>query len=188
MHLCWAFSFLEQFPRIQDTFRIPSFFQGLHQFQGHGVCVFGEEGFAGLADAVFTGDGAAHFVDSRAGQVFESCDFCLFISFVGKAPARTSRWILPSPAWLTPRKTTPVCAPIALSDCRRSSSLSGGTTKSSMAATGQSAADASVKALRAFQTLSASAMKTSTAPGSARFHRQRRSRRRASLPAGCRAG
>ena len=88
MHLCWAFSFLEQFPRIQDTFRIPSFFQGLHQFQGHGVCVFGEEGFAGLADTVFAGDGAAHFVDSRAGLVFESCEFCLFIGFVGKAPAQ----------------------------------------------------------------------------------------------------
>ena len=37
---------------------------------------------------MFTGDGAAHFVDSHAGLVFESCDFCLFIGFVGKAPAQ----------------------------------------------------------------------------------------------------
>ena len=77
--------------------------------------------------------------------------------------------ILPSPAWLTPRNKTPVASPIACNSVMKDNSLSGGTTKSSMAATGQSAADASVKALRAFQTFSASAMKISTARETGRF-------------------
>ena len=81
------FFHIEHFPRIEDQIWIKSLFDGFHEGQGRRVLVFGKEGLALLADAVFAGNLAAQGIDGGAGRIFKGVYFRRF--FVGcKAAAK----------------------------------------------------------------------------------------------------